>query len=139
MKVKIAGRWLAGFVVFASGVATGLLAHNGPNTDSPQRVEQKRSDLSGPPHMEVIASIAEYKVGDALALHSHHGVEMVYVIQGAQIQLPGKKPSPIATGTTLVNLRDVEHGGWTVVGDTPLKVFTVHVVDKGKPLYEYAN
>jgi len=38
-----------------------------------------------------------------------------------------------------VNLRDVEHGGWTVVGDTPLKVFTVHVVDKGKPLYEYAN
>jgi hypothetical protein len=33
----------------------------------------------------------------------------------------------------------VKHGGFTVVGDTPLKLFTVHVVDKNRPLYEYVH
>jgi len=108
-------------------------------TDSPQRVEQKRTDLSGAPDMEVIASISELKPGESLGLHSHHGVEMLYVLQGAKVQLPGKEPMTLATGTTGMNLRDVNHAGWTVVGDTSLKLFMVHVVDKGKPLYEFVN
>jgi quercetin dioxygenase-like cupin family protein len=128
---------VAGSLLFASGVATGLLAQS--NTDSPQRVEQKRTDLSGAPGVEVIASTAEYKPGDKLGLHSHHGVEMLYVLQGASVQRPGKDPVKLATGTTSMNLRDVNHAGWTVVGDTSLKLFTVHVVDKGKPLYEYVK
>ncbi|HYA66788.1 MAG TPA: cupin domain-containing protein [Burkholderiaceae bacterium] len=137
MKKTIASQWVAGILLFASGVATGLLAQN--STDSPQRVEQKRTDLSGASGMEVIASISEYKVGDSLGLHSHHGVEMVYVMQGAKVQPPGKEPSLLPTGATLMNLRDVKHAGWTVVGDSSLKLFTVHVVDKGKPLYEFSN
>jgi hypothetical protein len=35
--------------------------------------------------------------------------------------------------------RDALHGGFTVIGDTSLKLFTVHVVDKGKPLYDDAR
>jgi hypothetical protein len=38
-----------------------------------------------------------------------------------------------------LNLRDVNHAGFRVVGDTSLKLFTVHIVDKGKPLYGYAQ
>jgi hypothetical protein len=30
-------------------------------------------------------------------------------------------------------------GGFKVVGDTSLKLFTVHIVDKGKPLYDYSK
>jgi hypothetical protein len=52
------------------------------------------------------------------------------------IQPPGKEPVMLATGTSNVNLRDVPHAGFTVVGDKPLKLFTVHIVDKGKPLNE---
>ena len=130
-------QWIAGVLLFGSGVATGLLAQI--NSDSPQRVEQKRTDLSGATGMEVIASTAEYKPGDALARHSHHGVEMLYVLQGAKVQPPGKEPMTLATGATVMNLRDVKHAGWTVVGDTSLKLFTVHVVDKGQPLYDYSN
>ena len=26
-----------------------------------------------------------------------------------------------------------------VLGDTPLKLFTAHIVDKGKPLYDYSK
>jgi hypothetical protein len=40
------------------------------------------------------------------------------------------------TGAAILNLRDVVHGGFVVVSDQPLKLFTVHIVDKGKPLYD---
>lgn len=123
--------------VFLLGVTSTLVAQT--LTDSPQRVEQKRADLSGAPGMEVIASVSEFKVGDVFDAHSHPGIEAVYVVQGAMIQPPGRDPMPLRTGASLLNLRDVKHGGFKVVGDTPLKMFTVHVVDKGKPLYEFAK
>jgi len=124
-----------GAALFALGVASTLVAQT--MTDSPGRVEQKRADLSGAPGMEVIASIAEYKPGQTVDAHIHHGIEAAYVVQGASVQVPGRDPMPLSTGATLFNLRDIRHAGFKVVGDTPLKLFTVHVVDKGKPLYEY--
>jgi quercetin dioxygenase-like cupin family protein len=136
MKSNALALILGGTLLFSLGVAAGQLA--GSATDSPQRVEQKRADLSGAPGMEVIASLTELKPGDSIGLHSHHGVEVAYVLQGASVQVPGKDPKELATGTTLLNLRDVKHAGFKVVGDTSLKLFTVHIVDKGKPLYEYA-
>jgi quercetin dioxygenase-like cupin family protein len=126
-----------GIALFVVGVGSALGAE--ATGDSPQRVEQKRTDLTGAPGMEVIASIAEYKPGETVVSHVHHGVEAAYVIQGASVQLPGKEPTKLATGSTLMNLRDVKHGGFTVVGDTSLKLFTVHIVDKGKPLYDAGN
>ena len=137
MKVNTLVRSLAGVLLFGVGVVTGLVAQT--SSDSPQRVEQKRTDLSGAPGMEVIASVAEYKPGDSIGLHSHHGVEATYVLQGASVQRPGKDPMALATGATVLNLRDVKHGGYKIVGDTSLKLFTVHIVDKGKPLYDYAQ
>ncbi len=123
--------------MFCLGVASTLVAQT--LTDSPQRVEHKRADLSGAPGMEVIASIGEYKPGDGIGLHLHHGIEAAYVIQGALVQAPGRDPSPLPTGASVLNLRDVKHGGFKVVGDTSLKLFTVHIVDKGKPLYDYGK
>lgn len=123
--------------LFCLGIASTLVAQT--LTDSPQRVEHKRADLSGAPGMEVISSVGEYKPGDSIELHIHHGIEAAYVVQGAMVQAPGKDPSPLPTGASLLNLRDVKHGGFKVVGDTPLKLFTVHIVDKGKPLYDYGR
>jgi quercetin dioxygenase-like cupin family protein len=137
MKVNTLVRSLAGVLLFGVGLVTGLVAQT--SSDSPQRVEQKRTDLSGAPGMEVVASVAEYKPGDSIGLHSHHGVEAAYVLQGASVQIPGKDPMALATGATVLNLRDVKHGGYKIVGDTSLKLFTVHIVDKGKPLYDYAQ
>jgi hypothetical protein len=137
MRKPIIVRTLTCLLLFGAGVATGLVAQT--LGDSPQRVEQKRADLSGAPNMEVIASTAEYKPGEGIDLHLHHGIEAAYVLQGASIQMPGKAPSALPTGATLLNLRDIKHGGFKVVGETPLKLFTVHVVDKGKPLYDYGQ
>ncbi|MDN3920740.1 cupin domain-containing protein [Roseateles violae] len=124
-------------LVFALGLATGLSAQT--STDSPNRAEKQRADLSGAPNMEVIASIVEIKPGESSSLHTHHGIEAFHVLQGAQVQSPGKEPMLLPTGLTSLNLRDIKHGGFTVVGDSPLKLLTVHIVDKGKPLYDYVR
>jgi quercetin dioxygenase-like cupin family protein len=137
MRKTIVVQSLAGTLLFGLGVATGLVAQT--SSDVPQRVEQKRTDLSGAPGMEVIASTTEFRPGEAIGLHFHHGVEAAYVLQGARVQSPGQEARTIATGTTILNLRDVKHGDFKVVGDSSLKLFTVHVVDKGKPLYEFSK
>jgi quercetin dioxygenase-like cupin family protein len=105
--------------------------------DSPQRKELRRADLSGAPGMEVISSISEYKPGEELPRHLHHGVEAGYVVQGAMIQVPGQPPGQLKTGDPILNLRDVPHGGFKIVGPGSLILFTVHTVDKGKPLYDW--
>ena len=130
-------RFLLNFLVFGLCSSTGFATEI--TDDSPQRVEQKRADVSGAPGTEVIASMAEYKPGESIDSHRHHGIEVGHVVQGAAVQIPGKEPVNLPTGITLMNLRDVLHGGFTVVGDTSLKLFTVHVVDKGKPLYDYSR
>jgi quercetin dioxygenase-like cupin family protein len=104
--------------------------------DSPQRKELSRADLSGAPGMEVVLSVGEYKPGDTLPIHFHHGIETGYVLEGGTVEMPGKPPSALPTGRPIMNPRDIPHGGWTVVGDKTIKLLTVHIVDKGKPLYD---
>ena len=107
--------------------------------DLPQRQELKRADLTTSPNMEVITSISEIKKGEIIPRHYHHGIETGYVLQGTMVQLPGQAPTMMQTGSAIMNLRDVPHAGFTVVGDQPLKLLTVHIVDKGKPLYEWVK
>jgi quercetin dioxygenase-like cupin family protein len=102
------------------------------------RKELKRADLSGTPGMEVLLSVVEMKPGDRLPVHTHHGIETAYVLEGGMVELPGKPPIEMSAGTPLMMLRDVEHG-FTVVGDKTIKLVTIHVVDKGKPLYDYVK
>jgi quercetin dioxygenase-like cupin family protein len=104
--------------------------------DSAARKEIKRVELSGAPGMEVVSSISELKPGDTLDRHFHHGIEAGIVLDGGMIQLPGGEPMPMPTGAPIMNLRDIVHGGFKVVGDKTIRLFTVHIVDKGKPLYD---
>lgn len=137
MKRATAVLAFSGATLFSLGLATGLVAQT--LTDSPNRKEQKRTDLTGAPNMEVIASIVEIKPGESSLLHTHHGVEAFHVLQGASVQSPGQEPTVLATGLTSMNLRDVKHGSFKVIGDTSLKLLTVHIVDKDKPLYDYVK
>ena len=107
--------------------------------DLPQRKEARRADLSGAPGMEVIISFSEYKPGDGIPVHFHHGIEAAYVIEGAMVQTEGKPAIALQTGAPVMALRDAPHAGFKVVGDKTLKLFTVHIVDKGKPLYDMSK
>jgi inosose dehydratase len=80
--------------------------------------------------------MAELKPGDEIEAHFHHGIETGYVLEGGTTQAPGQAPVELATGASIMNLRDVPHGGIKVVGTRTIKLVTVHIVDKGTPLYD---
>ena len=103
------------------------------------RKELRRVDLSGAPGMEVILSVTELKPGDDLPEHIHHGVEAGYVLEGGTFAASGKPTLNLETGSPIMNLRDVPHGGYKVAGTRTIKLLTVHIVDKGKPLYDAAK
>jgi quercetin dioxygenase-like cupin family protein len=129
----IAARWPAVFVAAAfTGIALFGLAQA---QDSPGRREIKRADLTGT-KMEVILSTGEYKPGDTVIRHIHHGEEAFYVLEGATVETADGKQIELKAGTGSINMRDVPHGGFKVIGDKSLKLVTVHIVDKGAPLYD---
>ena len=76
---------------------------------------------------------------DEVAAHLHHGHEAGYFREGGMVQSPGQPPRMIPIGQPIWNLRDVVHAGYKVVGDKPIRLVTVHVVDKGKTLYEISK
>jgi quercetin dioxygenase-like cupin family protein len=122
-------------VLVATFFCGSLLAYPAHAQEGMKRTILHQADLTGASGMEVISSIVEVQPGTTIPRHFHHGIEAAYVIEGAMIQDPGKEPRMLPTGANAFNLRDAVHGGFTVVGDKALKLFTVHVVDKGKPLF----
>ena len=133
MRLVRSGLYVAASV-FAVAVSIAAYAQ-----DLPQRKELRRVDLSGASGMEVVSSVSTFKPGDEFPRHLHHGVELGYVVQGAMVQLPGQAPTMMATGAPIMNLRDAVHGGFKVIGPGNLILFTVHSVDKGKPLYDWVK
>ena len=99
------------------------------------RKELKRSDLTGT-NMEVIVSISETKPGETLPRHFHNGEEAFYALDDTTIELPDGKQTAVKAGNVGITVRDVPHGGVKVIGDKALRLLTVHIVDKGKPLYD---
>jgi hypothetical protein len=77
--------------------------------------------------MKVVSSVWTHRSDDAM--------EIITAVMET-IQPPGKEPIELKTGGDFLFARDVPHAGFKVVGNVPLKLFTVHVVDKGKPLSE---
>ena len=120
-----------GALVVGLLLAGVLLAQEGLN-----RTVLNQADLSGAPGMEVISSILEVQPGATVPRHFHNGIESGRVLEGSMVQYPGKDPQMMATGTPIFNLRGAYHAGFKVVGDKPLKLYTVHVIDKGKPLFD---
>jgi hypothetical protein len=57
------------------------------------------------------------------------------VLEGATLELPDGSQRQFPTGAA-INTRDVPHAGFKVAGDEALKMLTVHIVDKGKPVTE---
>src|SRR6266704_679288 len=96
--------------IVACGALGGATAVN--DTARPERMELKRSDLIATGPMEVISSTLEFPPGTELRRHFHHGIETGYVLQGALIQRPGRAPERFDTGSPILNLRDVPHGGF---------------------------
>lgn len=99
------------------------------------RDELKRADLTGK-DMDVIVTIVTVPPGENLPRHIHPGEEVVYVLDGAMLELSDGSQRQFPTGAATINTRNVPHAGFKVAGDKALKMLTVHIVDKGKPVTE---
>ena len=104
-----------------------------PQTAEPNRIVLKTADLTGT-DKEIIIAVLEVPPGVTIARHTHPGEEATYVLEGAKLQMPDGKEIDRPVGQAGVNVRDVPHAGYKVVGDKALKILTVHIVDKGKPM-----
>lgn len=122
--------------VLATALLLGIAMPSLHAAEGGTRTELRREALAGAPGMEVIVSISELKPGDELPAHFHNGIETGYVLEGGMLQAPGKEAYAVTTGGTIMNLRDAMHGGVKVVGTSTIRLFLVHIVDKGKPLYD---
>jgi quercetin dioxygenase-like cupin family protein len=114
-------------------VGLGMTFSAAAQTPTSKRTELTKGDLTGT-NMEIIVGTVEVPPGAAGVLHTHPGEEAYYVLEGATLETPDGKPITLATGGSMINVRDVPHGAFKVTGDKPLKLLTVHVVDKGKPM-----
>src|SRR5215471_5742053 len=90
-----------------------------------------RSSSSSVSH---VVGTVEVSPGGSGVLHTHPGEEAYYVIDGATVVLLDGKQINIEPGIAKINVRDVPHGALKVTGDKTLKLLTVHIVDKGKPM-----
>jgi quercetin dioxygenase-like cupin family protein len=128
-------RLLTAATVLALGASTAAIAQN--NYDLQSRKEIRRTDLTGAPGMEVIVSTIEMKPGDVAPLHHHDGIEVAYIFEGAMIRRDDGEIATLQTGTSIMNLRDVKHAGFTNVDTKTLKFFNVLIVEKNKPLFVF--
>jgi quercetin dioxygenase-like cupin family protein len=102
-------------------------------TAEPHRTVLKTADLTGT-DKEIIIAVLEVPPGVTIARHTHPGEEATYVLEGAKLLMPDGKEIDRPAGQAGVNVRDVPHAGYKVIGDKALKILTVHIVDKGKPM-----
>ena len=97
--------------------------------------ELKRADLTGK-DMDVIVTVVTVPPGENLPKHIHPGEEVVYVLDGATLELQDGSQRQFPIGAATINTRDVPHAGFKIAGNKALKMLTVHIVDKGKPVTE---
>jgi quercetin dioxygenase-like cupin family protein len=103
-----------------------------------KRTELGRAPVSGDDTREIIMQLVEFPPGATSPRHVHNGEESFYVLEGGTVQVVGKEPKERLAGEKGINPRGVPHAGYAVVGDKTIKILSVYVVDKAKPLQEPA-
>lgn len=125
---------VAALVAAAGAIGSGGAARAQAIT----RTELGRSPVSGDDTREIIMQLVAFPPGAVSPRHFHNGEESFYVIEGGTVQVPGQAPRERPAGERGINPRDVPHAGYTVVGDRTIRILSVYVVDKAKPLQEPA-
>ncbi|MDZ7839809.1 MAG: cupin domain-containing protein [Gammaproteobacteria bacterium] len=119
----------------ALAAAATLLFATSFAQDGAGRTELSRLNLAGAENTEVIMAELELPPGASVPRHFHHGEEYLYVVQGGTVETRDGEVVTFEPGQSLHFKREEVHGGFTATGSSVLKVVTVHIVDKNKPLY----
>jgi quercetin dioxygenase-like cupin family protein len=100
-----------------------------------KRTELQRHDLSIPGRETVQVRI-DFEKGAAFGKHSHHGEEIIYVLEGEFVyEVEGQSPAILKAGGVIFIPAGVIHAAKNVGKGTAVELAT-YVVEKGKPLVE---
>ena len=130
MPNKAARLVVVAMLALASALTLHLASAQQPGV---KRTELQRHDLSASGR-EVIQVRVAVDPGVALPMHSHHGEEIVYVLEGTwEFQLEGKGVQMLKAGDVAFVPTGAKHWAKNVGSDTG-SVLATYVVEKGKPL-----
>lgn len=120
----------AATLIAASGMALHIAQAQQPGT---KRIDLQRHDLSIPGR-EVIQVRVELAPGVKFPRHSHHGEEIIYVVEGTlEYQIDGKPPVTLKAGDVFFVSAGAIHSAKNVGSGTGAELAT-YIVEKGKPL-----
>jgi quercetin dioxygenase-like cupin family protein len=128
--MKITRILAAATLIAASGLALHMAQAQLAGT---KRIDLQRHDLSAPGR-EVVQARVEIAPGVTAARHSHHGEEIIYVLEGVlEYQIDGKPPVTLKAGDVFFVPAGAIHSAKNVGSSTGAELAT-YVVEKGKPL-----
>nr|WP_250893654.1 cupin domain-containing protein [Croceibacterium selenioxidans] len=115
-----------------------MLAAQAPRPPGSTRTDLQRHDLSIP-GWETIQARVDFAPGANFPAHRHPGEEIIYVLEGIlEYQLEGQPPKTLMAGDVLYVPARVIHSARNV-GTTQGSELATYVVEKGKPLTEFAE
>ena len=124
-------------ITLALGSSTALPAQP-PRPPGSTRTDLQRHDLSIPGR-EAIQLRVDFVPGGGFPSHRHPGEEIIYVLQGTlEYQLEGQPPVRLEAGQVLFVPAGVFHSARNVGATTGSELAT-YVVEKGRPLTEFAR
>lgn len=102
-------------------------------TSAIRRTVVQKADVSVPGREAVVARV-ELDAGATAGRHSHPGDEIGYVLEGeSELRVDGEDPRRIKAGESFVIPAGTVHDALNT-GKSTLKLVSVFVVEKGKPL-----
>ena len=127
---KTTRRITVSLLAMAGALALQLASAQQPGV---RRTELQRHDLSLPGR-ELIQVRVEVDAGVTLPMHSHHGEEVVYVIEGTwEFLLEGKALQTLKAGDVAFVPVGAKHQARNI-GSSKGAVLATYIVEKGKPL-----
>ena len=91
------------------------------------------STIDFPPGYQTVMAIAQIPAGICFERHTHPGIENFYILEGEGVlKVDGKPDQHFKAGEGAQIPAGAPHSGCTMASAE--KVFTVHIVEKGKPL-----
>jgi quercetin dioxygenase-like cupin family protein len=125
----------AAVLIVGSGLALHAASAQQPGV---KRTDLQRHDLSAPGR-EVVQVRVDLAPGAAFPRHSHHGEEIIYVIEGVlEYEVEGKPPVTLKAGEVLFVPAGTIHAAKNP-GTVNAAELATYIVEKGKPLVTLAK
>lgn len=122
--------------VFSLGATADHLVFAAQQQPQIKRTILQREDDPASPKYEAVMGISEIPPGGTSGKHRHPGIELAYILEGSlELVHEGKPPVIVKAGEATMNALGGVHVA-TNRGTVPVKILTVYIVEKGKPLAE---